>query len=283
MISIRLVKQYIFVLSNYRVLLEHGADANATDCDGSTPLFNAASNCCLEILIELLDKGHANTNHTNKFDLTPLCKAHNYETVLILTKYGAKASRKQLNKYIESHSNSSPEALLNQSMSESNEELLVLDFSMFEDTSGQNEMDLHRFVEEHGKSELLLHPILQIFLDMKWNQIIRYYLVNLLSDTFFVIILILTAYHFLDLVYCVPCSEPDDEWSMNINYNNLQGKIVCFNPDGMFPENKDSACWPDLEKCASFIPIGGTKVNATHMNTWKDPNVRFKCHKNFLR
>ena len=66
--------------------MSHGANVNAIDFKGYTPLFYAASNCCLEILIELLEKGHANVkkvaNHKKK---TALSKAHNYEAVMILT------------------------------------------------------------------------------------------------------------------------------------------------------------------------------------------------------
>ena len=56
------IKCSIF-LYNSSVLLSHGANVNAEDDKGYTPLFYAASNCCLEILIELLDRGHANVNH----------------------------------------------------------------------------------------------------------------------------------------------------------------------------------------------------------------------------
>jgi ankyrin repeat protein len=66
--------------------LSHGANVNATDFKGYTPLFYAASNCCLEILIELLEKGHANVKQVaNDKEKTALSKAHNYEAVMILT------------------------------------------------------------------------------------------------------------------------------------------------------------------------------------------------------
>jgi ankyrin repeat protein len=66
--------------------LSHGASVNARDFKGYTPLFYAASNCCLEILIELLEKGHANVKQVaNDKEKTALSKAHNYEAVMILT------------------------------------------------------------------------------------------------------------------------------------------------------------------------------------------------------
>ena len=66
--------------------MKQGANVNAEDYMGYTPLFYAASNCCLEIMIELLDNGHADVNHVNKDGDTALCKALNYETVMNLTK-----------------------------------------------------------------------------------------------------------------------------------------------------------------------------------------------------
>ena len=66
--------------------MSHGANVNARDFKGYTPLFYAASNCCLEILIELLEKGHANVKQeANDKEKTALSKAHNYEAVMILT------------------------------------------------------------------------------------------------------------------------------------------------------------------------------------------------------
>ena len=47
-------------------MLSHGANVDQEDIKGYTPLFYAASNCCLEILFELLDKGHAHVNHVAK-------------------------------------------------------------------------------------------------------------------------------------------------------------------------------------------------------------------------
>ena len=76
---------YSFLLT-FSVLLSNGANVNAKDFKGYTPLFYAASNCCLEILIELLEKGHASVKQVaNDNEKTALSKAHNYEAVMILT------------------------------------------------------------------------------------------------------------------------------------------------------------------------------------------------------
>ena len=122
------------------------------------------------------------------------------------------------------HSISSPKAILGQCISEVNENLLVFDFSTFEETTEtKNEMDLHTLAVKHEKSDLLLHPLMQIFLELKWNQVKKYYWFNLLIDVAFLICLLFSAYYFLDLTYCQPCNELNESWSMNIDYNGTKG------------------------------------------------------------
>ena len=261
-------------------MLSYGADVDQEDSKGYTPLFYAASNCCLESLIELLDKGHADVHHVAKDNKkTALSKAHNYEAVMILTKYGAETNKKKddLKRLMERHNTSSPRAILSQCISEVNEELLVLDLGHFKHTTKKdNEMYWHSLVQDHGKSELLLHPIFQVFLGLKWNQVKRFFWFNLLVDIIFVVLLTCSAYHFLNLIYCKPCDEiMDRTWSMKINFNNtIEGTINCF---GSTLKNK--TC-PDPEKCARFTENSPSKINQQY-NTWENLNI--KCHKNFLR
>ena len=148
---------------NISVLLSHEANVNAEDYRGYTPLFYAADNHCFGNLIELLDTGRVEVNHEAKNANTALSKARSYETLMILRKHGAKITRNQLDSLIKCHNTSSPGAILNQSISEINDELLILDFENFS-TAEENEMNLHLMVQEHDKSELLLHPILQVCL-----------------------------------------------------------------------------------------------------------------------
>ena len=96
-------------------MLSYGANVDSKDSKDYTPLFYAASNCCLESLIELLDKGHADVHHVAKgTKKTALSKAHNYEAVMILTKYGAETKKKKddLKRLMERHNTSSPRAIL---------------------------------------------------------------------------------------------------------------------------------------------------------------------------
>ena len=277
---------YLFII--FSVLLSYGANVDQEDSKGYTPLFYAASNCCLESLIELLDKGHADVHHVAKDNKkTALSKAHNYEAVMILTKYGAETNKKKddLKRLMERHNTSSPRAILSQCISEVNEELLVLDLGHFKHTTKKdNEMYWHSLVQDHGKSELLLHPIFQVFLGLKWNQVKRFFWFNLLVDIIFVVSLTCSAYHFLNLIYCKPCDEIMDRssvvapsWSMKINTNNSRGTINCFSPITKCNENE--TC-PDPEKLARFTD-DSTSRTVQQYDTWE--NLSIKCHKNFLR
>jgi hypothetical protein len=191
---------------------------------------------------------------------------------------------------MEWHTSSSPKAILSQSISEVNNELLVLDLEHFQHTTEENnEMDLHQDVQDHGRSELLIHPILQVFLDLKWNQVKKYYWLNLFVDMMFVIFLTFTAYHFLDLIYCQPCDEMvASSWYMKT----LNGTINCFSPDPHCYEEdvnckKFSQPWysnvtdycKDPETCANFTK--NEEITAGFYDTGKNLNLR--CHKNFLR
>ena len=162
-------------------------------------------------------------------------------------------------------------------------------------TEKNNEMDLHVMVQDHGKSELLLHPIFQVFLDLKWNQVKKFFWFNLLVDIIFVLLLTLSAYHFLDLIYCKPCDDiMDRSWSMAINYNNTKGTIDCFSPFGKCYENeKLNSCekekencstiletCSDPEKCARFRDKRKNKMTEQY-DAWG--NFGIKCHKHFLR
>ena len=278
-------------------MLSHGANVEQEDGKGYTPLFYAASNCCLEILIELLDKGKANVRHENNKQ-TALSKAHNYDAVMILTKYGAESNRKKddLNRLMKWHTTPSPRVVLSQCISKVSEDLLVLDLGHFRHTEEKNnEMYWHLLVQDHGKSELLLHPIFQVFLDLKWNQVKKFYWFHLLLEIMFVILLTCSAYHFLELIYCQPCDEIiDRSWSMEINSNDTRGTINCFSPfshcyENELPNNcekKEDSCLtkiatcPDQEKCARFTE-DSTNRTIQPYDVWE--NISIKCHKNFLR
>lgn len=83
-----------FILSNSRQLLDAGADVNAVDSDGSTPLHFAAKGGSAEVVRLLLDAG-ADVNATNNKSESPLYNAVGNTTQAaleiqrVLLEYGA--------------------------------------------------------------------------------------------------------------------------------------------------------------------------------------------------
>ena len=137
---------YIFFL---RILLSFGAQ-KCKDKRGYTPLFYASSAGSSANLIELIDT-NSDVNYKATDGKTPMSKANTSSTVKLLASYGAettnyveKDQKSDFSKFIDTHFETTPRFLLDQCISEVEEELLVLDFSHFQQTTEEkNEMDLH--------------------------------------------------------------------------------------------------------------------------------------------
>ena len=270
--------------------MEFGANVDSLDSEGYTPLFCAASTGSSANLIELLHHGHADVNHTAYDGKTALSKARSYETVMILTKYGIETKKHHMIKkengrdepetdldvLIEHHFEASPKVVLNQCISQVNEELVVLDFGHFENTSEENnEMDLHIKVHQHGMDELLLHPILQAFLDFKWSMFQYTFMLHLMLELLLVVFLTIVGQHFMSLIFCQSAGDKisDQKWSMDIvdlNTNIIRGKINYF--------GKNDTC-QDKEKCAFITFSNGTDG----FENVADKYNGLRCRKNFLR
>ena len=65
---------WIFIVASL-LLLDYGADANAIDCYGSTPLAHACRKGHSEVTRLLLERGQANPNRRSHQGFTPLLRA----------------------------------------------------------------------------------------------------------------------------------------------------------------------------------------------------------------
>ena len=160
------------------------------DSRGYTPLFIASKIGCLINILELLEHG-ADVNHSAKSHLeytgkTPLFRARSYETVMLLLKFGAdpciKANVKahtnqeksiQLTTAIEhlmKYNLPCVKAILDSQMCNDRENNLVLDFHVFEGDE-KNEMSLFEAAKNNEISGLLLHPLLKIFINLKYKTV----------------------------------------------------------------------------------------------------------------
>ena len=203
-----------------KILLNFGALVEAKDSKGCTPLFYAAKENALENLLDLLEMGGADPNHRAKNGKTALFKAHSYECALLLLQnkahaYEARASRFRKDSesnlhrpdtpfaYLVRHHAGAAEAILDESLDVVNEHLFIYDFEQFKNVSEvENEMDFHFILKENGKSELLLHPLMEIFLHMKWTLFNTSMALQFAFNFLFVICLTLLGQSYLKLTSC---------------------------------------------------------------------------------
>ena len=153
----------------------HKAPVDCKDCKDYTPLFYACKAANLEVIYELHKHG-SNINHRSDVTgKTPLFRARTEEVVDLLLNYGADISIKAKDdegstaiEYLMKYSTSCPKAILDNCLSRQQDNMLVLDFQVFELGNEEKcEMSLYETIIEKERHNLLLHPLMQIFLCMK--------------------------------------------------------------------------------------------------------------------
>ena len=275
--------------------MSFGVDVDLKDKKGYTPLFYASSSGSLANLLELLDGGHADVNHISntKYKYTALSKAKSHEIIRILLKYGARVTWFEMKTFLQYDTEISTRAMLSKNIdTKNNGELLVLDFGQLKSKGESEECDLalHRVVNEQkkDKQKLLLHPVLQSFLELKWSQIRKHYMIHFCLNTILAIFLSWTGYYFLNLIYCMSCDESAREHhDFTRPIVDPKGWIQCFGLKSWnetldrFKEGVDwdENCKKGSERCGLISFTNGTKL----MRNLTEFNHTLRCHKNFLR
>ena len=264
------------------------------DDKGYTPLFYASQHGSLSNLLELLNKGNADVGQLSLNGNSAITRAFSHEVIMLLVKYGAEATVVDIKRFLNFQYICSTKVALHNCLSIQNnkldnEDLLVLDFNHFQ--KDEDTMGLHKAVEDTGdKTHLLLHPIFHAFLELKWNQVRKHYVIQLFLNLVFAIALTTSGYHFLHMVTCQSCED-------NVNFQDhshhpitkLKGNIQCF---GLEPWNKttyefkdeviewDPSCLMGDESCAVIKFADGTK-KMKHLTQLF--GYTLKCHKKFIR
>ena len=268
------------------------------DDKGYTPLFYASQHGSLSNLLELLNKGNADVGQLSLNGNSAITRAFSHEVIMLLVKYGAEATVVDIKRFLKFQYICSIKVALHNCLSIQNnkldnEDLLVLDFNHFQ--KDEDTMGLHKAVEDTGdKTHLLLHPIFHAFLELKWNQVRKHYVIQLFLNLVFAIALTISGYHFLHMVTCQSCED-------NVNFQDhshhpiimpitkLKGNIQCF---GLKPKNEttyefkdevtewDSGCKKGDESCAVIKLADGTK-KMKHLTQLFGHTL--KCHKKFIR
>ena len=213
---------------------------------GYTPLFFAPKVGALSNIIELVDQGakvnHISTDNRSQTKLkgkTPIFRARNFDTVRLLLKFGADpnitatkimAEREELKvtaiQHLLKYNVDCANAILDDSLA-IEEDDLIFNFEVFKTRHEDKDSDLVILekVEEHApiqiskandKLPLLLHPLLQIFLNLKFSSIKKVYIIQMLFQILLVASFTVITVNYVQLTSC----ELDER---NDNFTNQYG------------------------------------------------------------
>ena len=223
-----------------------------------------------------------------------LFKGRTYETVMLLSRYGADKKHRSDNndtalKYLTKKANQeAPLALLDQELDEEGEEIYTLKFDIFKDNETKPEdnqakpFDLHNCFIENERNDLILHPLMETYLQVKWRQVRKVFIFEFLLRLLFVISLTYMAWRYMALT---TCEYEDDHGNYALGYVPIKGCIFkpkvnnflyFLNNDervGVF-ENKTHSNWTKTTPHFSMIqthPISCSNDYLSHQSGTLEP------------
>ena len=273
-----------------KVLMKFNANVNVRDSIGYYPLHYASRLNRIANLVELLDHG-ANPFVRSDKGKTPLSKARTYECAYLLIQVmNDKESifdnvlEEAFTDTINNQFPEATEAILDDALKsiEGDDALYVYDLQIFDKvTEAESEMDQHMKLRENGVPQLLLHPIMNMYLHLKWQLIKDTVSVftEALTSVVFVFLLTVLCYKFIGMVTCKPINvdkaRPECFTAPN-------GSYFCVDIKGNWTFNlKPKDCFQGPEK------IEGCMFNETHWKKnpeYNDKNpYEIRCRKNNIR
>ena len=215
----------------FRILIRNNAIVNAKDGLGRTPLFMASKSGNYEAVVALVLDGEADiyeTDLTNR--MTSIHVAKNSQVFdFLLSKIELDEIRKfdpkmELFDKVLRQNPTSMEKLLDKMVLSRETDLttgdneFIYDLSLFTNgtTKAISRMDRHNKVIETGYSEFLLHPIMQLFVDMKWHANKRNFFVSFGIFTIFLIFFTAFGLNHIDIIQCVKDSQHLPEGSEEV-------------------------------------------------------------------
>ena len=259
------------------------------DCEdtrGYTPLFYASKAGEVTNILELIENG-ANVNHSaesHEVDnynqgcitngKTPLFRARNYEAVLLLLKFGADPCLKEneteagerLNhqtaiEHLMKYNVDCVKAILDNQLCNDPEHNLVLNFHVFKGDD-KNEMSLFETARNNERSSLLLHPLMQIFLNLKYKTVWMTFLVQIIFQLFLVVVFTIVGIEYVEFTSC-----------------KILQTSHCLQNSSLKPD----VCFERRFKLQSGLI--GYQINGTHSRIPEGDGDYYPviCHKNSLR
>ena len=242
-----------------RLLLDHKAKPDDLDDRKYTPLFYAAAEGSIANLNLLLEKASDGGTLKELKGKNVLFKARSYETVMLLCKYGAdpKAIRgtgveedvdknETALKYLVKKNNlESPIAFLDHQLEEISDDMITMDFNILWDGDKKSPLDYHSHFRNHGRGDLILHPLMEIFLQIRWRQVQALAIFEFLMRFAFVLSLSYMAWRYMALTTC----EYDKDDGAN---------ITGFTPEVGFTFR------PRINNYIYLDDLNGTRTSTTH-------------------
>ena len=198
----------------------HKVPINCKDDQELTPLFYASKAGIAINVFELCEKG-AEVNHRIRVSstidaesppVTALYFAKNLDVVDILLEFGAKPSNKSMIRFMNENSDLARAVLDNclskQKDEENDKDMLFMDFSIFQDD--KNDMSVFQKTKERILDKLLLHPMIKMFLHMKFfsmNMWALYY--AMILYTLLVFSFVALGYTYVQADHCYNLTESD--------------------------------------------------------------------------
>ena len=201
------------------ILINKRANVEAKDFEDKTPLHIAAKNGCTYKVMALLYDGNANVVPLDKQRETPLHQAKNSKIVdLLLTK----ATTKQILEIEENNTETSlfdkilvnhPSSLnkyldkmvtSNDTEADVHDQHLTFNLSMFNSIKNekQNYLDKHIALIKKGSQQLLTHPLMRLFISLKWQPHKIRYQINFFIFLVFVLIFTIHGAICIDFLQC---------------------------------------------------------------------------------
>ena len=248
---------------------------------GYTPLFYACKVGSLENIYELCYHG-ANVNFiSTKTEETPIFKAKSQDVVMVLLKLGAEpyhvpSSRKVQNgkmdekprtskekesmhsvslieHFVETNSNCA-KAILNNCLSKEKNDNLILDFEVFKSDKDITEVSLVSRAIEKGRQDLILHPIMEIFLYVRYDSIRYQFYTQLVFQLLCVLCFTHLGVDYVNLQRCEKLS-----FTM-LNYTN------CFKTTNDFMMCGINNTHSEILNTSLVLPIICIKQSLRHMD-----------------
>ena len=223
------------------------------DKDNRTPLFDACNAGSVSNMIELISYG-ADVNHVSGSGKTPIFEVRTADAIRLLLKYGAnpntiidkpgdKNDGKAAMDFLMKLNPSCPEVLLDEFLDRDEENnILIIDLEIFniafevfnndderQKKSKSYERSLFKTSKQNQFSDLLLHPFIQIFVNLKFQTVWKFFVFSVIFQLAFVAVLTAVGIYYVDMGYCIEFKDHQNMTCFKDGHSRIEACQSGFN------------------------------------------------------